>query len=138
SVDDRLEHDDCGCTEYNALSRRQFVSASAIGGLTAFFPAWLPRITLAETYASTRDVMLSIFLRGGADGLAVCVPYGEPNYYASRTTIAIPRPDATNAATRGTALDNFFALPQAMNGLLPAYNAKDLLVVHAAGQLNTT
>ncbi|MEO5814673.1 MAG: DUF1501 domain-containing protein [Gemmatimonadaceae bacterium] len=138
SDDERLEHDDCGCTEYNALSRRQFVSAAAVGGVTAFFPAWLPRVTLAETYASTRDVIVSIFLRGGADGLSLCVPFGDPSYYTSRTTIAIPRPDATTPATRGIALDGFFAFPQAMNGLMPAFQAKDLLVVHAAGQLNTS
>jgi uncharacterized protein (DUF1501 family) len=134
-------HDDCGCDEYNSLSRRQFISGATGGSMAAvaaaYFPAWLPKVVLAESYASTRDVMLSVFMRGGADGLSLCVPFGDPDYYLSRTTIAVPRPDAA-AATKGIALDNFFAFPQAMAGLVPAYLAKDLLVVHATGQLNNS
>ncbi len=130
--------EDTGCSEYNALSRRRFLAGAAVTGASVFFPAWLPKVVLAESYASTRDVIVSVFLRGGADGLSLCVPFGDANYYASRSTIAIPRPDATTTATRGVALDNFFAFPQAMSGLMPAYTAKDLLVVHATGQLNTS
>src|SRR5206468_1846760 len=48
-----------------------------------------------------------------------------------------PRPDATSA-NKGIALDNFFAFPQAMAGLMPAYTAQDLLVVHATGSLNNS
>ena len=84
-------HDSCdtGCTEYNALSRRQFVGAAAAASATAFFPAWLPKVVLAESAVSTRDIIVSIFMRGGADGLSLCVPFGDANYYASRSTIAI-------------------------------------------------
>ncbi|MBA3671049.1 MAG: DUF1501 domain-containing protein [Gemmatimonadaceae bacterium] len=138
-MSDIEQDDDCGCPEYRELSRRQFVGAAAAGGSmavgAAFFPAWLPKVVLAETYASTRDVILSVFMRGGADGLSLCVPFGDPNYYASRTTIAVPRPDAVGG-TKGIALDNFFAFPPAMGALMPAYNMKDLLVVHATGQFN--
>ena len=132
------DSEDTGCSEYNELSRRRFLAGAAVTGASVFFPAWLPKVVLAESYASTRDVIVSVFLRGGADGLSLCVPFGDPNYYASRTTIAVPRPDATTTATRGIALDNFFAFPQAMGGLMPAFTAKDLLVVHATGQLNTS
>ena len=138
-----LQDDDCGCTEYRELSRRQFVGAAAGGSMAAvaasYFPAWLPKVVLAESYASTRDVILSVFMRGGADGLTLCVPFGDPAYYTGRTTIAIPRPDAAGATTtKGISLDNFFAFPQAMAGLMPAYAATDLLVVHATGQFNNS
>ena len=132
------DSEDSGCSEYNALSRRQFLGGAAVAGASVFFPAWLPKVVLAETYASTRDVIVSVFLRGGADGMSLCVPFGDPDYYTGRSTIAIPRPDSTQTATRGIALDNFFAFPQAMNALVPAYTATDLLVVHATGQFNTT
>jgi uncharacterized protein (DUF1501 family) len=129
-------HDaDCGCQEYNELSRRQFVGAAAGMSAAALFPAWLPKIVMAKNFASTRDIIVSVFMRGGADGLSLCVPYADANYYTSRTTIAVPRPDAT-AATRGIDLDGFFMFPQAMAGLIPAFTLKDLLVVHATGQLN--
>jgi uncharacterized protein (DUF1501 family) len=83
-------------------------------------------------------VILSVFQRGGVDGLSTCVPFGDTAYYTARPTIRIPRPDDTSvpAAQRATALDNFFALPPAMLGLLPAYLATDLLIVHATGLLD--
>ncbi len=137
------QDDDCGCSEYRALSRRQFVGTAAGGSAavaaSAYFPAWLPKVVLAETYAAARDVILSVFMRGGADGLSLCVPFGDPAYYTGRSTIAIPRPDAAGTVTtKGIALDNFFAFPQAMAALMTAYTAKDLLVVHATGQLNNS
>ncbi|HYD54373.1 MAG TPA: DUF1501 domain-containing protein [Gemmatimonadaceae bacterium] len=135
----QLRDDDaCACEEYNALSRRQFVTgaAGAAFALTGF-PDWLPKVVLAQNYASNRDVIVSVFLRGGADGLSLCVPFGDANYYAGRPTIAIPRPDSSSA-NRATALDDFFGLPPAMTGLVPAYRAGHLLVAHATGQTNSS
>jgi len=142
---DELHEEDCGCQEYNELSRRQFLSTAAAGvSAAAAFPAWLPKIVMSKNYASNRDVIVSVFMRGGADGLSLCVPFADANYYTSRSTIAIPRPDSS-AATKGVNLDGFFMFPQAMTGnaagtggLMPAFAAKDLLVVHATGQLNNS
>jgi uncharacterized protein (DUF1501 family) len=135
-----MHEEDCeGCREYNELTRRQFLTdAAGMSGLGVFamFPAWLPKVVLAESYESTRDVIISVFLRGGADGLSLCVPFGDANYYTGRPTIAIPRPDSTQTATRGIALDNFFAFPRALQGLVPAYQAGELLVVHATGSVD--
>lgn len=132
-------HEDCGCEEYNELSRRQFMTgATAAGAATLFspiFPAWLPKVVLAETASAGRDVIVSIFLRGGADGLSLCVPFFDANYYAGRPTIAIPRPDSSDP-NKGIALDNKFAFPRALAGLVPAYQAGDLLVVHATGSID--
>ena len=116
-------HDDsCGCQEYRELSRRQFVGAAAgISGAAAaaaIFPEWLPKVVLAESFAGTRDVIVSIFQRGGADGLNLVVPFGDANYYTGRPTIAVPRPDATVAANQKvTALDNFFGFAPGMASL---------------------
>jgi uncharacterized protein (DUF1501 family) len=136
---------DCGCEEYNELSRRQFITASAgVASAAAFFPAWLPKIVMSNHYASNRDIIVSVFMRGGADGLSIAVPFADPNYYTSRSTIAIPRPDSS-AATKGINLDGFFMFPQAMTGnaagtggLMPAFTAADLLIVQATGQLNNS
>jgi uncharacterized protein (DUF1501 family) len=134
------ERDDlnCGCQEYNELTRRQFMQASGVVAAAAVFPSWLPRVVLAKHYSSNRDVMVSVFQRGGVDGLSTCVPFGDNIYYTSRPTIRIPRPDdlSAPAAQRVTALDDFFGLPPAMLGLLPAYLATDLLIVHATGLTN--
>ena len=132
-------HESCGCSEYNELSRRGFVAGTAaIAGATIFspiLPSWLPKVVLAESADTTRDVIVSVFLRGGADGLSLCVPFSDADYYAGRPTIAIPRPDSP-AANRGVALDDDFAFPQAMADLLPAYFTHQLLVVHATGSID--
>jgi len=134
-----FDHDDCGCREYHELTRRRFVAGAgaAIAGtvFTPIFPAWLPEVVLAESAQSSRDIIVSIFLRGGSDGLSMCVPFLDNDYYAGRPNIAIPRPDST-AANRGVALDNFFAFPQAMSTLVPAFQAGHLLVVHATGSID--
>lgn len=127
-----------GCEEYRELTRRDFLAWSAGTALLATaMPPWLPKVVLAQTANTSRDVIISIFMRGGADGLSLCAPFADPNYYSSRATIAIPRPDST-AATRGIALDNTFAFPRAMESLMGAYSAGELLVVHGAGSLDTT
>ena len=95
-------------------------------------PAWLPRVTYAQADNSARDVLVSIFLRGGSDGLTLVPPFGEAAYYTLRPTIAIPRPDS-GSATPAINLDGFFGLPTAMAALLPAYQSGQLLIVHATG-----
>lgn len=140
---DRLDDHapDCGCAEYRELSRRNFLSAasgmSAAAAASSLFPAWLPKIVMAEHYSSSRDIMLSVFQRGGADGLSLVVPYADPNYYVARPTIGIPQPDSSSP-NRATALDNYFAFSEGMLGLLPAFQSTDLLAVHATGQLNVS
>ncbi|MEO8576615.1 MAG: DUF1501 domain-containing protein [Gemmatimonadales bacterium] len=130
--------DNEGCTEYNELSRRQFVTWSAGAALLAtVVPPWLPKVVLAESFASDRDVIISIFMRGGADGLSIVAPFADPEYYLGRPTIAIPRPDSS-LATKGIALDDRFAFPQAMSSLLEAYTAKELLLIHGTGSVDTT
>ena len=136
------EHDNCACNEYNELaSRREFLTKSGGAvGAAAFalaFPEWLPQVSIADTYIANRDVVVSIFLRGGADGLSLCVPFGDNEYYLGRPTLAIPRPDST-AANKAIALDNFFGLPPNLGGLLPAWQAGNLVVVHGAGLLHAS
>lgn len=125
-----------GCTEYEELTRRQFMARAAGAALAAAaVPAWVPKVVLAQTQTSGRDVIVSIFLRGGADGLSLCVPFGDPNYYTARPTLAVPRPDSTDP-NRAIALDDFFGFPPAMRGLLASFQNQDLLIVHGAGSVN--
>ncbi len=129
---------DEGCTEYNEMSRRQFVTWSAGAAfLATVVPPWLPKIVLAESFVANRDVIISIFMRGGADGLSLCAPFYDIEYYNGRPTIAIPRPDSS-AATKGIALDDKFMFPQPMASLVEPFTAKDLLLIHGTGSIDTT
>lgn len=111
----------------------------AAGGVTAALasPAWLPRVVLADSECSARDVIISIFLRGAADGLTLCVPFGESIYYSSRPTLAIPRPDS-GSQFAAIDLNGFFGLPPAMAALKTAYDAGHLLLVHACGSTDSS
>ena len=128
-----------GCREYQEVSRRQFLKNAALTSLAATLPAWLPQVAFAKDHVSNRDVLVSIYLRGGADGLSLCVPYGDAGYYAKgvRPNIAIPRPDSSDP-NRAVNLDGFFGFAPAMSALLPAYHAGHLLVVHATGSTDPT
>ena len=127
---------DDGCNEYRELSRRGFVTATGLNMAALAIPSWVPSMRFAATANSSRDVIVSIFMRGGADGLTLVAPFGDPAYYSGRPSIAVPRPDSSSAQ-RGIALDNFFMLPPGMAGLRPAYLANQLLMVHATGQATT-
>lgn len=130
---------DChACREYNELSRRQFLGAAsgmAFAALSA--PAWLPRVAYARNPSAARDVMVSIYLRGGADGLSMVVPYGDDAYYDARPGLAIPPPTVRNPNS-AVALDDFFGFAPAMRPLIDAYNDGRLLVVHATGMVNAS
>jgi uncharacterized protein (DUF1501 family) len=130
-----------GCTEYHQISRRRFLglSAGALAGAAAAssLPSWLPRLSFAASENSSRDIIVSIFLRGGADALTLCVPHAEDAYYALRPTLAVPRPDSSSPH-RAVDLDGFFGFPQGMAALRDAYLDKKLLVVHGCGSKDPT
>ncbi len=125
-----------GCNEYQSLGRRDFLRILGVGAAGLTVPSWLPRVAYAQGGAA-RDVIVSIFLRGGADGLSLCVPYGEDAYYRIRRSQAIGAP-GSNDSVKCVDLDGFFGLPPSMASLYPAYDSGDLLVVHAAGLTDGT
>lgn len=126
-----------GCEEYDRLSRRRFLGLGGAALAAVSAPAWLPRVAYADSHDSARDVLVSVFLRGGADGLTLCVPFGEAAYYRHRPTLAVPPPDASGTA-RAIDLDGFFGLPPAMAALESLYRAGNLALIHACGQHHPT
>ncbi len=123
------------CSEYESLSRRGFLARTASLAALSAAPAWLPKVAYAQQFSSKRDVLISVYLRGGIDGLTLCSPYFEDRYYALRPNINVPRPDS-GAARKGIALDDRFAIPPALSGLKDPYDAGWLLFVHAVGSPN--
>ena len=126
-----------GCTEYRRASRRDFMRVSGSLAIAAAMPAWVPRVAFADSHVADRDVVVSLFLRGGVDSLSMCVPFNESYYYDKRPTLAVAPPDSSNAE-RAVALDDNFGFSQPMTPLMDAYDNGDLLVVHACGLENPT
>ena len=120
------------------MLRRIFVKN---GGLAVVgmgtVPAFLCRAALAASPAEGRKkVLVTIFQRGGADGLNIVVPFGDKDYYANRPAIAIPAPVKDKPSARD--LDGFFGVHPLLEPLLPIYKKGNLAVIHAAGSPHTT
>ena len=116
-----------------SITRRIFLRNSALAVVgTAAVPSFLTRAAFGavENGARTKRLVV-IFQRGAADGLNIVVPYAEPQYYALRPSINIPRKDVLD-------LNGFFGLHPSMSAFQPLWQQGHLAIVHAAGSPDTT
>lgn len=123
------------------LTRRSVLVGVGLGAA-----AWLTeRSALAQMSMTTSkdrtgNVLVSIFLRGGMDGLNVVTPYAEDAYYRMRPTLALAKPTEGKAATKDRLLDldGFFGLHPILAPLLPLFHEGSLAIVHAVGSGDQT
>jgi len=114
-------------------TRRAFLRNSALAVVgTAAVPSFLTRAAFGAVESATGTKRLVvIFQRGAADGLNIVVPHGEPQYYAMRPSINIPRKSVLD-------LNGFFGLHPALSAFQPLWQQRHLAIVHAAGSPDTT
>jgi uncharacterized protein (DUF1501 family) len=110
-------------------SRRVFLRGA---GLAAVGVGMAPSSLLVRTAlaASGAGVLVKVFLRGGADGLNLCVPYGDSEYYELRQAIALPRPGQGGGVVN---LDGHFGMHPELAPLEPFFRDGRLAFVHAVG-----
>ena len=101
------------------MNRRAFVRTMCYGGLATF---GAPAISFAQVDQGGRLVF--VLLRGGLDGLAAVVPYGDPGYRSLRGSFAFDQSDLTG-------LDDVFALAPGLSPLRALWDGGELAVVHA-------
>jgi len=131
------------------FSRRYFLARSGISliGLSTM-PAFLQRAVAASPTSGKKQLVV-LFQRGAADGLNIVVPFGEPNYYRLRPSIAIPQPRSargsglvlTNPEFNNDSaidLDGFFGLHPSLAPLAPLFHKNELAIVHACGSPDPT
>jgi uncharacterized protein (DUF1501 family) len=112
------------------ISRRVFLRGAGLAALgVGFHPSSL-LVRAAEAAGAGDEVLVSLFLRGGADGLNMVAPYGDPQYYAIRQTIGLGRPGQAGGLLR---LDDTFGLHPALAPLKPIFDEGRLAVLHAVG-----
>ncbi len=107
----------------NALSRRAFLSRSALIGCSLAASPLLTPISLAATPGENRLVV--ILLRGGMDGLDVVRPYGDPAYASLRGDAGLSDPEGA------IDLDGYYALHPALRPLMPLWQRGQLGFAHA-------
>ncbi len=131
--------------ETQTMTRREMLNRtlalSALASAQVAWPSWMPRLSFAPRNRAPRgDVLVVVFLRGGADGLNIVVPHGEDAYYQARPQIGIARPDdnKADATNKSLDLDGFFGLHPALAPLLTIFKANQLVAVHATGSPDPT
>ena len=105
-------------------SRRSFLKGLGAAGCAAMMNGVLVRAALAATGA--RDLLVTVFLRGGMDGLNAVVPVFESAYFNARPTIRVPE-------SQLLPLDNHFGLHPKLAPLHSLYTSGRFAIVHAAG-----
>jgi len=113
------------------IDRRRFLVHAARAALTACAtyqaPHWLIQQAAA---AGTERTLLTVFLRGGCDGLNCVVPYADDNYHRMRPSIRIPAP-GPGVQDPAIKLDGYFGLHPMLRGLSKLYNEGRLAVMPA-------
>lgn len=113
------------------LSRRALLRSASLSllGLTTL-PPFLARAAEALP-TGRRKVLVTLFLRGGADGLSLVPPVGDPDYHRLRPNLALGVPGTgEDAALR---LDDTFGLHPGLAPLLPWWRNGSLAALHAVG-----
>lgn len=116
------------------LTRRYFLRSS--GALAAYLgvaplqalgaAGALPRVRVAPG-----RTLVVIFLRGGADGLNLVVPFGDPAYARLRPSLGIAAPGPAEGSTLD--LDGFFGLHPRLAALKPLFDEGVAVAAHAVG-----
>ncbi|HMD35320.1 MAG TPA: DUF1501 domain-containing protein [Vicinamibacterales bacterium] len=123
------------------ISRRIFLKDGAFAMVSlGFAPSFLARTAYAQGRAARSKQLIAIFQRGAVDGLNVVVPFGEPEYYRARQSIAIPQPRSASSGAENAAidLDGFFGFNPRMAPLKPLWDRRQLAIVHACGSPDST
>src|SRR5690606_4310603 len=101
------------------MDRRDFLRNMCWGGVATF---GFPTVSFAQVRQPGRLVF--VLLRGGFDGLAAVVPYGDPAYRALRGSLAFDDADLVH-------LDGPFGLAPGLAPLREFHERGELVVLHA-------
>lgn len=112
------------------LTRRRFIQSLALAAGYCALPIGNNGFAFSGGNNPAQQRLIVLFLRGAVDGLSVVVPYKERNYYAVRSTIALPPPGSEGGILD---LDGFFGLHPALSPLIPFWQSRSLAFVHATG-----
>ena len=101
------------------MDRRSFMRQMCLGGIATFA---LPGVTFAQVKQDGRLVF--VLLRGGFDGLAAVVPFGDDAYARLRSGFAFEESELF-------ALNELFGLAPGLSPLRDVWQANELVALHA-------
>jgi len=110
------------------MKRRTFIKGlAAVGGVNTFLSGNPLSLTINPAKAANGKAIISIFQRGGCDGLNCVVPYFDGQYYDIRPTIAIDPPESGDNSALD--LNGSFGLHPSLSGLHSLYQQGTLAVL---------
>lgn len=133
--ENRTERWTCEGDWTSAVSRRAVMGGALAAVWWAARGTALADVSLGDAAEPGGDLLVVVFLRGGADGMNMVAPVGADAYHRARPTLALAAA-GDRAAPKGDRvldLDGFFGLNPAMASLLPLYREGRLGFVHACG-----
>lgn len=101
------------------MQRRTFIHQMCLGGLATFA---LPAVSFARV--QQRGRLVFVLLRGGFDGLAAVVPYGDPSYARLRAGFAFTESELTP-------LTDLYGLAPGLAPLRELWQGGELVALHA-------
>jgi len=111
------------------ITRRSFIKGAAIVAASgSFAPSFLTRTAYSALAAGNKQLVVIQF-SGGNDGLNTVIPYGTPQYAASRPTLAVPQDQVL-------AIDANVGLHPNLTALKALYDQKAVAVVQGVGYPN--
>jgi uncharacterized protein (DUF1501 family) len=110
----------------SGFSRRQFLQGVSLFGGMTILSATGVRYSFAASTTEVPDVVVTIVLRGGFDGLSAVVPTDENVMRKVRSSIFIPNSSLIP-------LDRDFGLHPGLKKLLPLWQSKELAIVNTIG-----
>jgi uncharacterized protein (DUF1501 family) len=120
----------------DSLSRRRLLASGALLAGAAFAPLLFARLARAANTPASPKTLVVLFMRGGADGLSIVVPYADDAYYRERSSIAIQPPG--KGKDSALKLDVRFGLHPKLAPLRPLFRSGELAIVHAVGSPHPT
>lgn len=121
----------CGCPDFEntqaGLTRRTFLTGMlALGGGLVITSTTGLRYAIAAAGDTGSDVIITLSMRGGMDGLMAVPILGDRD-------LARLRPTASVLDSQALALDRTFGLHPNLTTFKSLFDARELVVIHAAG-----
>ncbi|MBZ4419273.1 DUF1501 domain-containing protein [Myxococcus sp. RHSTA-1-4] len=114
------------------LSRRLLLRALGLSGAGLFLaPGFLGRALAASPVSPARRALVTVFLRGGVDGLSLVPPVEDAAYHRARPSLALKPPGSGPGAA--LKLDGPFGLHPRLEPLMPLWREGRLAVLHGVG-----
>lgn len=128
-------------TNAHSLTRRALLRG-ALGTSCLALGGGIQRLAFAEdsSAASGRDLLVTIFLRGGCDGLGVLAPVDDAHYRAARLASLriVEKGERPGLAIKNGPTDQDWRLHPDAAPLRELYEQGDLALIHACGLKNGT